>query len=53
MNKQEKFRKLIALRKLTLPKKQLYDKTSQEVKEFLESKPKTKREKEIDKDYTF
>lgn len=48
--KQSRFRELIASKERSLPRKELY---SKEIEEFLESKSKTKREKEIDKDYTF
>lgn len=48
--KQSRFRELIASKERSLPRKELY---SKEIEEFLNSKPKTKREKEIDKDYTF
>ena len=48
--KQSRFRALIATKARSLPRKELY---SKEIEEFLNSKPKTKREKEIDKDYTF
>ncbi len=50
MNKQKKFKEYLSSKTLSLPRKELY---SKEIKDFLESKPKTKREKEIDKDYTF
>jgi len=49
-SKQSRLRTLIATKERSLPRKELY---SKEIEEFLESKPKTKREKEIDKDYTF